>query len=82
MSWKLISKTGVAPVTEVWQYKSRGRRYILTISYYYDVKGDKHLFGYIHLSSNIQTHIFLNLMELQKFLQKRRVPFPSLEVMT
>jgi hypothetical protein len=78
MSWKLISKLGLAPVTEIWQYTSNGRKYILTFDYYFDVKGNINVFGYPHLISNKKEYIFVDVDELQRFLQKRKVPLPPI----
>jgi hypothetical protein len=78
--WKLISKTGNAPVVEVWEYTGRGgRHYVLTYSYYYNVFNKKYTFGCVHLQARSRSHSFKTLHAAIKYLKRRKVPLDGLE---
>ena len=72
--WVLVLRTGVAPITENWEFKSKGRRYILSYSYYFDGKNRVHRFGSIVLSTPKKNYYFKDKVELNKFLSKRNIP--------
>jgi len=73
--WVLISRVGVAPVVENYIYKSRGRKYILSYSYYYDAQNKIHQFGEIRLDAPKKRYWFKDKVELNKFLAKRKIPY-------
>ncbi len=72
--WRLVSRCGVAPVVENWEFKSKRKRYILTYSYYYDAQNKIHQFGSIVLDTKNEQYYFPTKEELNKFLTKRKIP--------
>ncbi len=72
--WVLVLRTGVAPTVENWVYKSRGRRYTLSYTYYFDGKNRIHRFGSIVIDTPRKRYYFKDKVELNKFLRKRNLP--------
>jgi hypothetical protein len=69
--WELISKQ----ITEKWEYKTKGKGYVLIFSYDYDANIDKWFIGDIRvIVNNKKVYNFLNLENLNKFLTKRGIP--------
>ncbi len=71
--WKLVSRCGVAPIVENWVYTSKGRRYTLSYTYYFDIKNKVHQFGNIVVSTPKKTY-YISKNKLNKFLAKRNIP--------
>jgi hypothetical protein len=71
--WKIVSESAVS---KVFEYCSPGRRYVLSISYYFSGQEVKILL--IVLEGNKKRYAFLSIDDLKMFLSKRNVPMPPL----
>ncbi len=61
--------------TDIWRYRSRGRKYYLILCYYFDEKKNIH-FEKILLECK-KVHSFKTPDELYCFMKKRNIPFPQ-----
>jgi hypothetical protein len=72
MSWKLIDRKIF--IKEVWVYEdAQGNKYEILITY------DNKIYGNIWITINdMYRDFFLNINELNEFLQKRNIPLPPI----
>jgi hypothetical protein len=71
--WKVISDTAISKVLE---YKSPGRRYILSISYAF--YGQELRIINIVLEGNKKKYGFPSIKDLEEFLSKRKISPPPI----
>jgi len=55
--WRLVTRTGHAPVVEIWIYERQGLRFQVTYLYVYNANGKVHQFGDIAVVINNKKHI-------------------------
>jgi hypothetical protein len=70
--WRVISETATSKVLE---YRSPGRRYILSISY--ALYGQELRLLNIILEGNKKKYAFPSIDDLKSFLSKRKIPLPA-----
>jgi hypothetical protein len=71
--WKVISETATSKVLE---YKSPGRKYILSISYAF--YGQELRIINIVLEGNKKKYAFPSIKDLEEFLSKRKISPPHI----
>jgi hypothetical protein len=71
--WRVISETATS---KVFEYRSPGRRYILSISY--TLYGQEQRIINIILEGNKKKYAFPSIEDLKEFLSKRRISPPPI----
>ena len=78
--WRLVYSGGLAPEVRTYEYVTKGRHYLLSVSVFYDTKGNIHPFGNIRLTVNYRkTYEFKSYKQLKKYLEKHKVPLTGIE---
>ena len=78
--WELVSSAGTAPKCYTYEYKSKGRHYVLSVCVFWGRTGGPYLFGSIILNvNNKKTHKFGSGKRLAEFLSKKGVPTTGIE---
>jgi len=80
--WRLVYESGMAPRCLMYEYVSKGRRYVLTLCIYYDKRGHPHPFGKLKLLvvPSGKNYEFGTYESLRAYLTKKKVTLEGIEI--